>query len=78
MQGRAYGEIYFLRDFTFTSSMSLGYRASDELLFYNPTIGGGRGSKGQINKKSTDVYDLNLIQMLNYKKNPSDATISMR
>lgn len=57
--------------------MSLGYRASDELLFYNPTIGDGRGSKGRINKKSTDVYDLNLIQMLNYK-NPSDATISMR
>ena len=68
LQGRAYGEIYFLRDFTFTSSMSLGYRASDELLFYNPTIGAGRGSKGRINKKSTDVYDLNLIQMLNYKK----------
>ena len=68
LQGRAYGEIYFLRDFTFTSSMSLGYRASDELLFYNPTIGDGRGSKGRINKKSTDVYDLNLIQMLNYKK----------
>lgn len=68
LQGRAYGEIYFLRDFTFTSSASLGYRASDELLFYNPTIGDGRGTNGRVNKTSTDVYDLDLIQMLNYKK----------
>lgn len=76
LQGRAYGEIYFLRDFTFTSSASLGYRASDQLLFYNPTIGDGRGSNGRVNKETTDVYDLNLIQMLNYKKSVNGHNIN--
>ncbi len=68
VQGRVYGEIYFLKDFTFTSSAALGYRASDQLQFDNPEFGDGRGSNGRIYRTSTDVYDLNLIQMLNYKR----------
>lgn len=67
VQGRAYGEIYFLKDFTFTSSVALGYRASDQVRFDNPELGDGRGVNGRIYRTSTDVYDLNLIQTLNYK-----------
>ena len=67
IQGRVYGEIYFLKDFTFTSSAALGYRASDALQFDNPAFGDGRGVNGRIYKTSTDIYDLDLIQLLNYK-----------
>ena len=67
LQGRVYAEIYFLKDFTFTSSAALGYRASDALQFDNPHFGDGRGDKGRIYRTSTDIYDLDLIQLLNYK-----------
>ena len=77
LQGRAYAEIYFLKNFTFTSSAALGYRASDELEFDNPHFGDGRGQNGRIYKTSRDVYDLNLIQLLNFKRSFGNHNVNV-
>ena len=77
MQGRAYGEIYFLRDFTFTLKGDLNLRSNKNTAYYNSYVGEGQTANGRIQKTDYAYKSYTLQQQLKWTHAFGDHTLSL-
>jgi TonB-linked SusC/RagA family outer membrane protein len=78
LASRAYVEVKFLKDFTFTANYSYDYSNKSATTYYTPTIGdgqsfGGRGTKGSFNDMTS-----NFNQILAYAKSVGQHNIAAK
>ncbi len=78
LTSRAYVEVKFLKDFTFTANYSYDYTNQYSTTYYTPTIGdgqsfGGRGTKGSANDMTS-----NFNQILAYTKSVGEHHIAAK
>ena len=66
LQSKAYAEIRFLKNFTFTTNNSYDFTNISGTTYYTPTIGDGASFGGRGTKTSNNVSTLNLNQILAY------------
>jgi TonB-linked SusC/RagA family outer membrane protein len=73
--GRTYGEITFLKDFKFTTNLSVDVTHRTDVDYDNALIGDGAPG-GRAQKEYTNVTSYNLNQLLNYSKNFGKHSVS--
>lgn len=78
LTSKAYAEIRFLKDFTFTSNNSYDFTNINSTTYYTPTIGDGQSFGGRGTKSNINVSTLNLNQILAYDKLIGNHSISAK
>ena len=78
LTSKAYAEIRFLKDFTFTSNNSYDFTNIYSTEYYTPTIGDGQSFGGRGTKSNANVATLNLNQILAYDKLVGNHSISAK
>ncbi len=68
MQGQAFADIMFLRDFTFTLKGDLNLRNSENQTYNNAIIGDGQGNKGRASRELYRYKMYTFQQQLNWKR----------
>ncbi|WP_293788995.1 TonB-dependent receptor [uncultured Pedobacter sp.] len=68
LSGRTYAEISFLKNFKFTTNISLDLNNYKFNVFDSPKIGDGLSSNGRSNRTNTTTRTININQLLNYNK----------
>ncbi|PTS95367.1 SusC/RagA family TonB-linked outer membrane protein [Pedobacter sp. HMWF019] len=68
ISGRTYIELSFLKNFKFTTNLSLDLNNVKLNVFDNPTIGDGVTYNGRSNRTNTGSRSINLNQLLNYNR----------
>lgn len=64
---RTFGEITFLKNFKFTTNLSVDVTNRSDLQFYNKEVGDGAPS-GSITKSTQTITGINIQEILNYNK----------
>ena len=67
--GRAYAEVRFLKDFTFTPQISMDIRNNIGVTFWSPSVGDGVSYAGYASNSTNSIRSYTFNQVLNYKKN---------
>ena len=78
LSSRAYVEVKFLKDFTFTANYSYDYTHRYDTDYYTPTIGDGQSFNGRGTKYSGTSSTTNFNQILAYNKQVGDHNISAK
>ena len=78
LTSKAYAEIRFLKDFTFTTNNSYDFKNIYSTQYYTPTIGDGQSFGGRGTKSNANVATLNLNQILAYDKLVGNHSISAK
>ena len=78
LTSKAYAEIRFLKDFTFTTNNSYDFTNIYSTQYYTPTIGDGQSFGGRGTKANANVATLNLNQILAYDKLVGNHSISAK
>ncbi|WP_406823758.1 TonB-dependent receptor [Pedobacter sp. KACC 23697] len=68
LSGRTYAEISFLKNFKFTTNLSLDLNNYKFNVFDSPKIGDGLTSNGRSNRTNSTTRTININQLLNYNK----------
>lgn len=68
MSARSYVDVKFLKDFTFTPSISIDMRSNTTNIFQNPVVGDGAGSGGTSQATSDNIRSYTFNQILTYNK----------
>ncbi|WP_412465900.1 TonB-dependent receptor [Pedobacter sp. KLB.chiD] len=68
LSGRTYAEISFLKNFKFTTNISLDLNNYKFNVFDSPKIGDGLSSNGRSNRTNSTTRTININQLLNYNK----------
>ena len=66
LSGRGYLEATFLKDFTFTSNLSIDYWGNYQKRYYNQTASAGAGTSGSMRQDMKNSLSLNTQQLLNW------------
>ncbi|MCC9168583.1 SusC/RagA family TonB-linked outer membrane protein [Pontibacter harenae] len=67
LSARTYGEIYFLKDFKFTTNLSVDITNNNNKTYQNTLVGDGAPA-GRASRTSTNTTSYNFNQLLNYSK----------
>ncbi|WP_300904087.1 TonB-dependent receptor [uncultured Alistipes sp.] len=78
LNSRAYVEIKFLKDFTFSANYSYDYTNAASTTYYTPTIGDGQSFGGRGTKNSGNDMTSNFNQILSYQKEAGDHHIAAK
>ena len=78
LSSRAYVEVKFLKDFTFTANYSYDYTHRYDTDYYTPTIGDGQSFNGRGTKYSGTSSTTNFNQILAYNKQVGEHNISAK
>ena len=78
LSSRAYVEVKFLKDFTFTANYSYDYTHRYDTDYYTPTIGDGQSFNGRGTKTATTSATTNFNQILAYNKIVGEHNISAK
>lgn len=73
---RSYVDISFLKDFTFTPSLSIDIKNNNGQTYQNPTVGDGVTLNGLATQNSSTVKTYTFNQLLKYNKTIGDHNIS--
>ena len=68
LMSRAYAEVTFLKDFTFTVNYSYDFTNVDGTTYYTPTIGDGASFGGRSTRSMQNSITSNISQILAYNK----------
>ncbi len=78
LTSRAYVEVKFLKDFTFTANYSYDYTNMNGTIYYTPTIGDGQSFGGRGTKESANDMTSNFNQILSYSKAVGEHNIAAK
>ncbi len=73
---RSYVDISFLKDFTFTPSISIDIRSNNNAQYWNPIVGDGASTNGYAFQSSSTIKSYTFNQLLKYSKQIDKHNIS--
>lgn len=76
LQGTAYADIYFLKDFTFTVKGNLSVRNNDNRSYSNAQIGDGKGNSGRASQTSYIYKNYTVQEQLSWNHQFGDHSVS--
>ena len=76
MDGIAYADLYFLKDFTFTVKGNMNVRNNDNFTYNNAIIGDGKGSEGRAKKVVYRYKNYTVQEQLRWNHQYGDHTVS--
>lgn len=76
MSARGYVDISFLKDFTFTPSISMDIRNNNNQTYWNNTVGDGVSYGGYASQDASTIKSYTFNQILKYNKSIGDHNIS--
>jgi len=76
ISARSFVEIKFLKDFTFTPSISLDLRNNNSDTYQNPIVGDGQTQKGSKTQSNNTIRSYTFNQILNYNKSVGENNFS--
>ncbi|MFV0605384.1 MAG: SusC/RagA family TonB-linked outer membrane protein [Niabella sp.] len=77
MQGQAYADIYFLKDFTFTIRGDLSLRNSEDQSYDNAIIGDGQGNHGRASRTLYRYKTYTFQQQLNWRRSFGEHNVEV-
>lgn len=76
LEGIAYADFYFLKDFTFTVKADLNTRMSDNNSYDSAVIGDGKGSAGRAKKEQYVYFNYTLQEQLRWSHQFGDHSLN--
>ncbi|WP_443937138.1 SusC/RagA family TonB-linked outer membrane protein [Pedobacter sp. MW01-1-1] len=76
ISARTFVEVKFLKDFTFTPTISVDLRNNNGYTYWNPTVGDGQTQKGYKYQSNNTIRSYTFNQILKYDKTIGDHVIS--
>jgi TonB-linked SusC/RagA family outer membrane protein len=77
ISARSFVDVKFLKDFTFTPSISIDIRNNSSYAYQNPTVGDGAGSGGTSTNTSENTKSYTFNQILSYAKTIKEHSINV-
>jgi TonB-linked SusC/RagA family outer membrane protein len=74
---RAYAEVRFLKNFTFTPTISIDFRNDNNSTYQNSTVGDGVSNAGYVYKQSSARQSYTFNQILRYNKSLAEHSVEV-